>query len=196
MSTNLSDAIANQLVEIYKADGRSMQDIINDTVFKSLPIEQQVRVIEAKGPDISKGSKPPSLRNTILRSMGGGLIAGGLAGGAAVMAQGTLFGKTVMALPTIIGSTIVGGLAGAYKGKKNQENYDTTNRYLSRIGSSSNKLENTLRAILSKRDYASPNTESIRDKAIGFGTARSQAWTSSQLETDAVIQRLKNNSGY
>jgi hypothetical protein len=141
----MNDRIVNALVENYKQKGVSLHTLLDDAIFKSLPVERQIEAIQAYAGVLQKGAIAPSGGKLIAKSIVKGTLAGAW-GSIPLMAALKAAGKGNQSIPAAMGLAIAGSLVGGTMGfmqaRQDRKEFDETNRYLARIAG--------------KNDYANP----------------------------------------
>jgi hypothetical protein len=146
----MNQDIINSLVEAYKRKGIPMQELLTDPVFSSLPIEKQLDAVQAYAGVLQAGSQAPKARPLVARSAGIGAMSGAFAGLPIAFLKLKLpLGNSIAAkVGQMAGVSLVGAGFGALAGyldhQKNKRNFETTNRYLTKIkdtGSFSDSVE-------------------------------------------------------
>lgn len=138
------------LINIYQERGNSLQDILGDPIFSSLPIDKQVAAIKTYGKIIQDGSHAPNTLKTVGKSILWGLATGAIAG-LPYLTQGLGRNEAIgRSVGVMISGGAVGSIIGAFKARSDHTSYRDTNTHLSKVNAGG--LEEAIRAIMAKRD--------------------------------------------
>jgi hypothetical protein len=135
----MNQDIVNSLVQAYKNKGVPMQDLLNDPVFSSLPIEKQLDAVQAYAGVLLAGSQAPKAKSLIARSAGIGAMSGAFASLPILLTsmKGPMAGVIAAKVGQMVGLSLAGAGIGSFAGYldhlKNKKQFETTNRYLTRI---------------------------------------------------------------
>lgn len=147
------------LVDFYKQQGISCEEILTDPVFKSLSLDQQVDALRKYGAEIQSGIKPTSITRSTLSNSGRGALVG-----AAVITPIAIrhaLGFPVpppMNRPLLYGLAVgagaaVGAVSGALHGRREQRNKEQVNKYLSALADDN---KNSIKLLSTYRPSGSP----------------------------------------
>jgi len=150
--------ITEVLIKYYKDRGVSLEKVIDDPVFKSLPVQQQIAALKQHAADMQEGVKPNGVvsnSKTIALNVAKGIGAGAIGVGLNLLRQdsSTWEDKIFHSLAALG----VGGLAGAINGTlqavKDNNRKETSNQYLKQIAQKSGVDEATIRLLSSRGGY-------------------------------------------
>lgn len=156
------------LIKFYKERGISLEKVIDDPIFKGLPVEKQVAALKQHAAAIQNGMKPTNSTKTIFKSVGTGILGGLTATTMALAAKGSsdpmdkIFGR----IAGIGLGGIVGGIAGATKAISDRNLQNSTNKYLGLLAGSTPADFDSIR-LLSTRGTFSPSKPIISMEYIG-----------------------------
>lgn len=135
----MNQDIINSLVESYKRRGIPMQELLNDPVFAALPIQRQLDAVQAYAGALLAGSQAPRAKSLIARSAGIGAMSGAFASLPIMFTsmKGPMSGIIAAKVGQMVGLSLAGAGIGSFAGYldhlKNKKQFETTNRYLTRI---------------------------------------------------------------